>query len=179
MNLAYKQARLFSNNHKVNDFEELKSAAVFGLVKASREFDDSKGKFSPFAWRRIGWEILNNFKFQMSVTKVPYMNCKTNGKLRDKFDYRVSLDKIAHKLVLGDRWMDKIDAKIDAEKVFKAGNSILTPKQLKTLNRLYENEFEDKVEIAREQGVSKASLYGMEKRIKERIQNALEDQRKD
>ena len=55
-----------------HEFEDFYSCGLFGLLKAIRTYDKSKGKLSTYAWTIIKREIINHIKSELFEQKKKY-----------------------------------------------------------------------------------------------------------
>lgn len=157
------------------DREDLISCGTIGLIKAVSTFRESKGSLSSYASRCIENEILMCLRSERKLVQTVSMEEPIGS---DKEGNELSLAD----LVAGDEdtIFDRLQAKLDAERVEKAMNKVLTKRERTVLilrYGLHGGVPMPQRRVANALNISRSYVSRIEKKAMEKMKIALRDSR--
>jgi RNA polymerase sporulation-specific sigma factor len=131
----------------IND-EDIVQSGMLGLCKAAERWDESKSKFSNYAWHCIRNAIVDEFKQRATHQGVLSLDYEVDGVDGDRVPFG--------SFIVGQEDVGYVDTDVDLEQ--------LTPIQLKVFE-LYRNGYKTK-EIASTLGVSRQCVCQTMRRVR-------------
>lgn len=147
INLTYKIASSYKYKLDKEDFEDIYGASLVGLWKASNTYDESRSKFSTYAWACMKREI--NINLRYIIKHLDRKETSLDALVRDTYSGDLSVEE---QLGVEDIQFNRAEHREIVNKIFEG----LSIKEKTILKYLMEGKRQ--VDISRAMGVSRSHI---------------------